>query len=251
MRLTEVRYVSSSRIPTHVHGNPHICVVLAGGYVEEIGGLRVDCGPATILYHAAEAAHGNEISNGGARCLNVALDPAALDADPVWARLCDSAAVHRGVPTKLTLRLTEELSTSGDLSALAAESLVMELLAEFVQGPQMNVGGEVPPWLVRVHARLREEFRAPPSLASLATEGGVHRTHLARAFRKHFECSVGEFVRQQKVAAACHELRETRRSLATVAYSAGFADQSHMTRTLRRWVGVTPGHYRRLANFQS
>jgi AraC-like DNA-binding protein len=34
--------------------------------------------------------------------------------------------------------------------------------------------------------------------------------------------------------------------LSQVAYAAGFADQSHLTRTFRRATGYTPGLYRRL-----
>lgn len=247
VRLAEVRYASRSRIPPHVHGRPHICVVLAGGYVEEIGRLRFDCGPASILYHAAGVVHANELPDGGTRCLTVGLDPGRLDSASVAARLGGSSAVHRGTPTRLALRLAEELTLHDDLSALVTEGLVMAILDELARGPRIDLGNEPPPWLARVHARLREEFRSSPTLAGLAAEAGVHRTHLARAFRQHFDCSVGEFIRQLRVESACRELRETRRPLASVAYGAGFADQSHMTRMFGRWVGVTPARYRRLA----
>jgi AraC-like DNA-binding protein len=39
-------------------------------------------------------------------------------------------------------------------------------------------------------------------------------------------------------------LAEPDRSLADVAYHTGFADQSHLTRTLRAMTGLTPLEYR-------
>jgi AraC-like DNA-binding protein len=35
------------------------------------------------------------------------------------------------------------------------------------------------------------------------------------------------------------------RTLTDIAFSAGFADQSHMTREFRRLTGLSPGAYRR------
>ena len=58
----------------------------------------------------------------------------------------------------------------------------------------------------------------------------------------------GEYVRRQRIALACRSLAESDMPLADVAIEAGFADQSHFTRTFKRQLGVTPAAYRRQAD---
>lgn len=90
---------------------------------------------------------------------------------------------------------------------------------------------------------LREE-RATVSLEALARHSGRHRVHIARAFRRHFGCSVGEYVSSLRVNRARELLLRTRLPLARIAYRAGFADQSHMTRQMKQRLGTTPGGLR-------
>jgi AraC family transcriptional regulator len=92
---------------------------------------------------------------------------------------------------------------------------------------------------------LRERCCDPWSLADVATEAGVHPGYLASAFRRHFGCTVGEFIRRQRIALACRALADGNKPLADVALLAGFADQSHFTRTFKRQLGLTPAAYRK------
>jgi AraC family transcriptional regulator len=68
---------------------------------------------------------------------------------------------------------------------------------------------------------------------------------LARSFRRHFGISVAGFLRQVRVEAAQQLLRSSTESLAEIALSAGFADQSHFTRVFHQETGATPLQYRR------
>jgi len=82
-------------------------------------------------------------------------------------------------------------------------------------------------------------------LSTLAGLAGVHRVHVARAFRDHLGCTVGDFVRRLRVQRACELLTGTTIPLSDVAMRAGFFDQSHMTRVVKRFLGVTPAALRR------
>ena len=57
--------------------------------------------------------------------------------------------------------------------------------------------------------------------------------------------TVGDQLRRLRLVRAMRLLRESDAPLSRVALDAGFADQSHMTRTLRGMLGVTPGQMRR------
>ena len=58
---------------------------------------------------------------------------------------------------------------------------------------------------------------------------------------------LGEWVRRLRLEDALGRLTRSDASIADVAAASGFADQSHLTRVMRRRLGVTPAEYRRLA----
>ena len=49
---------------------------------------------------------------------------------------------------------------------------------------------------------------------------------------------------------ARHQLSERHRPLSQIAAEAGFADQSHFTRTFKRFTGLTPRQYRTFLAFK-
>jgi AraC-like DNA-binding protein len=68
---------------------------------------------------------------------------------------------------------------------------------------------------------------------------------LARAFRRRYHCTMGDYVRRQRIERAKQQLRNSRARLAEIAAANGFADQSHFSRLFRHYTGMTPSHFRR------
>jgi transcriptional regulator GlxA family with amidase domain len=101
-----------------------------------------------------------------------------------------------------------------------------------------------PAWLLPalevVHARAADAV----GLGSIARWAGLHPAYFARAFRAWVGVSVGEYVRRLRVGDAAERLLSTDLTIADIAASTGFADQSHLTRVFRRAMGVTPARYR-------
>ena len=95
----------------------------------------------------------------------------------------------------------------------------------------------------RVRDRLADELLAPPSLADLATDLGLSRYQLLRAFRTAMGVPPYAWLAQYRVARA-RALLESGLRPAEVAVLVGFADQAHLTRWFRRVLGVTPAAYR-------
>jgi AraC family transcriptional regulator len=102
-----------------------------------------------------------------------------------------------------------------------------------------------PRWLLRAREFLRET-NPPPKIGEAAAVAGVHPVHLARAFRRHFHSSPGEYLRECRLERAKALLADARRTLADVAFAAGFCDQSELTHAFRRTYGWTPRQFRRL-----
>ena len=102
-----------------------------------------------------------------------------------------------------------------------------------------------PPWLEPVASSIHERVSEPVRVVDLAMQAGVHPVHLARTFRRHYGCTIGEYSRRLRIERARHALADGDRSICAIALSNGFSDQAHFTRRFKELIGVPPGEYRR------
>jgi AraC family transcriptional regulator len=102
---------------------------------------------------------------------------------------------------------------------------------------QGGLGGDV---LRRIVAHVEANLGERISLDQLAALAGMSRFHFARQFRISTGRSPMGYVRHARIERATAILRERDTTIARVAVSLGFADQSHFTRTFGRFIGVSP-----------
>ncbi len=81
--------------------------------------------------------------------------------------------------------------------------------------------------------------------AALAHACGMSPSHFARSFRVSMGMAPHRWLLHRRIEKAKSEMRNTQASLAAIALSCGFADQSHFTRVFTRHAGISPGAWRR------
>jgi AraC family transcriptional regulator len=250
--VTGLYAVTPVWLPSRLHLHPHaheqatLNIVLEGEYPEAVGGGAVQShGRATLIAKPAGTVHANRMGSAPAECLVIELrtDLAVLgDSVPpfvdVHVRRSAQIARYGG-------RLRAELARQDDVTPLAVEGLVCELLAELARAP-IRKPDACSRWLTRARDLLHDE-PGPQSLSDLARRVGLHPIYVARAFRAQFGCAVGHYVRSLRVERARRLLHHTRLPLAEVAAQVGYSDQSHMTRDFRRAFNQSPAAYRRAA----
>jgi AraC-like DNA-binding protein len=128
---------------------------------------------------------------------------------------------------------------------LALEGLALEILAEVARLPVLATEPTPPRWLRAVRDLLHDCFSENLSLATLASVVDIHPAHLARAFRRYYGCTVGDYLRKQRIDFACREILRNR-PFAEVALAAGFFDQSHFAKVFKRIVGMSPSAFHNL-----
>lgn len=129
------------------------------------------------------------------------------------------------------------------VAPLMIESLALEIVA--AASRHASPARERPPrWLEQAREMLHATFAGQVTLAGVARTVGVHPVYLAARFRRHYHCTVGEYVRRLRLEAAVREVSGTNRPLSEIAAASGFYDQSYFTNVFKRHVGMTPAQYR-------
>jgi AraC family transcriptional regulator len=233
-------------VPRHSHLNPYICLVQRGTYTEDYSGRTRACGPFTLAFHPPAEVHAEHVHAAGVRSFNIEVAAPWLHRlGNLRGVLASPADFRGGTLVALALRIHREFQLLDEASPLALEGLFLEFLAEAWRCRPAADGPRPPRWAERAREILHARFAEHLSLASLGETVGVHPVYLASEFRRHYGRSIGAYVRRLRVDYACRQLVTTDVPLAEVALAAGFADQSHFSRTFKTFTGLTPAAYRR------
>ena len=103
----------------------------------------------------------------------------------------------------------------------------------------------------RIRAYIDAHIGEHISLDDLAHQAGVSRFHFARQFRLSTGVSPMEYLRRVRIERSKSILQSRETTIAEVAATLGFSDQSHFTRTFGRLVGVSPGSFARNDDWRS
>lgn len=243
-RLTETVRASAHTLPWHSHEHTNIAFVVSGCFIESIGNQPQECGPCGVIIRPAGEAHFNQYSV-ETKCLIIEVRRRRLEMFRQISDALNSAYYLRDEAlSALALRMYKEFRLMDSASSLAIEALILEILAHLTRQNATTLPSTEPRWLPEARDLIHENFSEQISLSDIAEMVGVHPAHLARMFRKHYQCTVGDYVRQLRLDHAVEELSDPEKSLVEIALAAGFYDQSHFTHVFKLSLGITPAEFR-------
>ena len=241
--LTSTAYPPGLRLTPHAHVSAFLLFVREGGFAEQHGRKTDRCDRFTCIYRPAYDEHSNAFDDGVAVLASIDLSPAWIartrEAGFNGERFC----IRSPFVQQFGDRLDAELNAPDAMSEIVIESLATEVIVFASRFGCARDGGRNA-WPERARRLIEEEFASPLSLTGIAAAVGVHPVHLARRFRSSQGCTVGEYIRRVRVGFARRELVTTDKPIAEIAHSAGFFDQSQLTKTFKRVTGQTPAAYR-------
>ncbi len=228
----ETDHCGCSAMRHHRHGAPFVTIVLRGSYIEVQDTVPEVCRGGTIVVHEAGEEHADRFAS-DTRCLNVELPSVTGAAYPLGTLGLDHQALCDAVQWVIRsfYDRTQELSDA-----------VCSLHSTLIQRA-CEPASERPHWLMRAIDEFPWAHAVP--FREAAAIAGVHETHFSRAFRRHVGMTANEYRSRVRVRLASKLLLTTTSSLARIAFSAGFSDQSHFTRVFSRRLGLSPAGYRR------
>jgi AraC family transcriptional regulator len=183
--------------------------------------------PYSALDDVADDSHRRRVR--GLRC-----DPGLTD--PVVAHLVAS--------------LLPALEQPHQASALFLEYVTLALCVHLMRTYGALSPIRVPGGLSLLHLKRSKDLMANDlaedlSLARVASECGLSREHFCRAFKITTGLTPHQWRQLCRIDAVKQLLAGRSRSIADIALSCGFADQSHLTRVFGRFVGTSPAQWRR------
>lgn len=229
-RVSDVTFAPGKRLPRHRHPRGCIAVVVEGAVDKSFARVSGTAAQGAVITMPPEEPHVDVFGRAGARIVVVesqAEEDVGLDRD--WTCLL------------IATRIARELEAPDSFTPLAIEGLALELAA----AARRLAAPGASHWLRSARELALERALEPVSVVEIAAELDVDPRLLARGFHEHFGASIGEYVRNARLDWAAARLVQTDAPLATLALEAGFADQSHFTRSFKRRTGLPPGKYRR------
>lgn len=100
------------------------------------------------------------------------------------------------------------------------------------------------PELARALEALHTRIANPPGIEEIAALCDLSAAHFSRLVQRVFRLTPQRLAMKIRIDEALHLLATTTQSLAEIALSTGFCDQSAFSRNFRRMTGLPPGAFR-------
>jgi AraC family transcriptional regulator len=246
--LTEGLYAAGVSLAPHRHANSYLTLVLSGCYGESYAHREYRWREGALHLLPGGERHENQFEI-ATRLLRVKIEPAAIQkiGDEHARCLSQPREISGPLAAWLANRMLREFMAQDDVAPLAMEGVLLEMLAESARLSDETHSSSAPGWLRRVRDLLQDSYLEAPCLASLAGIAGVHPVHLSREFHKHFHMTIGEYIRTRRIEKASELLSRSELSLAEIANTCGFSDQSHFCALFKKHSGMTPAKFRSLS----
>ncbi len=245
--LAEGVYSSGFRTPRHSHENAILCLILRGVYTEAQGQQSRMRKPLSAFFLPPEKAHSSQFHSKDVQIFRVEINPIRLKDMREFSIVVDrSHNFDGGLLPDLATKLYAEFREMDTAAPLAMEGLILEMLA-IISRRSIKITGSTPPRsLEQAKDLLHAHFADGLKLTDIAGIVGLHPVYFAQAFRKYYGCTAGDYIRSVRIAYGCRQLITSDTPINRIALAAGFSDQSHFTRALKRQTGMTPGQYREI-----
>ena len=222
--------VPKEELPEHIHEDGQIILAVDPGYLSRaFDGDALGDG-FDLVYNPPGTVHRDCFFDVGGRFLSIAI-PRHLTqraGDPLHARTPGA----RGAAARLL-----GLCLADELNALAAENVTLDLLAELRPAQRST---SAPPWLKQADEAIASAATRPSAtIRQIAQTLGLHPVYFARAYGSARGFGPATALQRHRIASAVAMLSNDR-SLAEIAASCGFADQSHLSRSIRGAFATTP-----------
>jgi len=244
--LSETHHSLDSSVGMHRHKFPGFFMPLQGTFEVAIGEDKFRLGNGRACYYSAEDAHSSRAVSGSASALNVEVRCGSTDAfAPSRHRITRPGS---RIPMIL-MQMHHELRLQDAASMQAVQGLALQATAELIRDKTAD-RCEPPLWLKEAAQFIAANVAERIDMKALTSVAGTGTRDLFRAFKKFFNRTPAEYLREQRIAVARQLLAETTVPIARVASDVGFYDQAHFCHEFKKATGCSPREYREVVGLR-
>ena len=243
--ISETSYLPYSIIAPHSHKCPILSIVLNGSLTESYNNNNIELSYLNLIYKPASEIHSNKIHSKGARCLNIQFSNRWIDyLNKTGLKTDHVLNTSSYITTSILSRLRNELNNTDKFTETILEGLITELFTDLIR--VNNVKNEkltMPKWLEDITKHMENLPDDSISVSVLASIAGIHPVHFINTFRKYYNTTPAEYLRQKKIDSICKELSSSDKSMLDIVFQFNFTDQSHFIKFFKKYIGMTPSKY--------
>ncbi|WP_406297829.1 helix-turn-helix transcriptional regulator [Embleya sp. NBC_00888] len=228
-----------------------IVLVRSGRFRRWVDGVDVDLDPTVGYFGVPKQEERFAHPAGGDVCTSVRVAPELwADAAGEPGRRPACSALYVDAALDLAHRRCLSAAEDGDVDYALAEQVLTLIRHAVDRMPARSRPVESAPDDRRLVAAAREAITtgdaASGALFSLAESIGVSPFRLSRVFSREMGVSITRYRNRVRLGSVLDRLEAGEVGLAVLAVDLGFADQAHLSRTVRKELGYTPTALRRL-----
>ena len=243
--LTDTVY-THDKVDWHYHENAYFTFILQGNVIEGNKKEIYNCSAGSLLFHNWQEPHYNIKPAGFTRGFHIEIEKCWFDNLEFNTTNLQGSINIANLDLKLLMyKIFKETKVDDNTTQLSIQTLLLETLAKMLRANQAG-SNKKPTWVSEINMILNDQFSDNLTLNYLSKTLNIHPVHLSRDFAKHFNSSLGEYIRKLKIQKSLQLISEKSLDLTSIAFECGFSDQSHFTRCFKEINGINPSEYRKI-----
>lgn len=165
-----------------------------------------------------------------------------------YTSIVSRAAIEKGLAWEVSLTLTdfyfeavEELNTIKDINELFLK-MILDYTEHVNKVKMYNYSSAI----LKCQKYIFEHLYEKISLSILADYSSMNPCYLSHLFKKEVGVSISDYIQKERIEESKKLILSGKKSLVDIYVPLGFIDQSHFSKTLKKFVGITPKEYKTL-----
>ena len=238
--LSLVDFNTTSYEDWHYHENTHLSLVLQGGSRESRKNEDFQLTAGKIILYNEGETHCNKYTVLPSKHLILEFKKDFFNKRTLESKHFTKTNVQNIDVNLALLNIYNELL----LNDLYSSNTIDFSLNQLLESDEKS--SYIPIWVKEMKDIIEDRWDEFISLNELAVIFNVHPVTISKYFRKHYKCTLGDYMRKVKIEKAFSFLIETNISISEISDICGFSDQSHMIKIFKAYIGFLPNQIRSL-----
>ena len=215
-----------------------MCLLVSGTYKEKSNTTEIITG-GEVIYRTSNYEHSNSFAGKGGVCLNIEINDYEQFRTLNELQLPTKVSKQKGTLELYKLLYGLKRGLSNDiLNIYCYESMIASMNIFISEGDIF--------WVKKVKELINDNPLETISLKKMSLEFSLHPNYIVRKFKEITGYKLSEYLTKSRLEYSIRQLIKNEENITTIALESGFYDQSHFNRNFKKYLEITPTHFRKV-----